>query len=189
MLRDLDTKTNEINSIQIMPDRDYGWVWEYAKFRFGLSISDTNKVQDRASSLLKLVFYGFAAFWALFLYFFKERELPLATAFNHRIVFGLAGLCIAASLCIYCLLPVRKLLPYGEEVAIRFINQLPERSPEAQARFGLGLKLCSDFQECSASHKAKVILAAFISLAVSAALLFAGFYSWMLLAQSYGPRP
>lgn len=55
MLKELEDKTNEINKIQIMPGRDYGWVWEYAKFRFNLSITDTSKVQGKASDLLKLV--------------------------------------------------------------------------------------------------------------------------------------
>jgi len=186
MLKELDNKTNEINNIEIMSGRDYGWVWEYAKFRFGLSVSDTSKAQERASDLLKLTFYGFAAFWALFLYFFKERNLPLSVTFNFFIIFGLSGFCLVAGLCIYCLLPARKLLPYGEEVAIRFINQVPEHSPEAQTRFSLGLKMCSDFQEQAAARKSKFILAAFIFLAVSAGLLFAGFCSWMLSAQSYG---
>ena len=166
--------------------RDYGWVWEYAKFRFNQSVSDTNRVQEKANGLFKLVIYGFAAFWALFLYFFKEEGLPVAMAFNHYIKLGLVGLCLSAGVCIYCLLPVRKLLPYGEEVAIRFINENPQASPQAQGRFGLGLKLCSDFQEQAATRKLEWLLAGFILLAVSLGLLFSGFYFWSLLTQSYG---
>ena|ERR1700680_1536702 len=112
-----------------------------------------SRAQEKASGLLKLVMGGFAAFWALFVNFFKGSSVPLALAFNHRILLGLGGLVLSAGLCIYCLLPVRKLLLYGEDVAIRFINQTPEISPQAQTRFGLGLKLCSDFSRTGSYAK------------------------------------
>jgi len=186
MHREVENKAKEINEIPILDNRNYSWVWEYAQFRFNQSMSDMSKAQEKASGLLKLVIYGFTAFWALFVYFFKEGKVPLMVAFNHRIVLGLVGLCLSAGLCIYCLLPVRKLLLYGEEVAIRFINQSPENSPQAQGRFGLGLKLCSDFQERAATRKFQYVFVGFILLTVSLGLLFSGFYSWMLLTQTYG---
>jgi hypothetical protein len=186
MLDEVESKAKEINAIPILDNRDYDWVWEYAKFRFNQTISDVDKVEKKAGDLLKFVIYGFGAFWALFVYFVKGSCLPLAQAFNLKIVLGLASLCLSAASSVYCLLPVRKLLLYGEEVAIRFINENPESSPQAQGRFGLGLKLCSDFQEQAATGKSWCVLAGFIFLVVSFGLLFSGFYSWMLLSQSYG---
>jgi hypothetical protein len=186
MRKDVEDKANEINKIQIFEGRHYEWVWEYAKFRFNQSIDDMNRAQEKASSLLKLVILGFAAFWTLFVYFFKDSKVPLAAAFNYHILLGLGGLMLSAAICIYCLLPVRQLLLYGEDVAIRFINETPELSPVARTRFALGLKLCSDFQERRATRKFEFVFVGFILLVCSLGLLFSGFYHWMLLSQSCG---
>jgi hypothetical protein len=180
MWDELESKTNEINMMQILSDRDYGWVWEYSKFRFNQTMSDVNRAEEKAGSLLKFVIYGFGAFWALFAYFVTGHHLTTTAVFNCRIVLGLVGLCVSAALGIYCLLPVKKLLLYGEEVAIRFINEQPEGSLRPLCKFGLCLKLCSDFQEQAATRKSRCVLAGFIFLAVSLGLLFSGFYSWML---------
>jgi hypothetical protein len=186
MRKKVKEKANEINEIQILDGRDYRWVWDYAQFRFSQTSSDVYKAEEKAGSLLKFVIYGFGAFWALFVYFIAEHHITPAAAFNGHIVLGLLCLCVSAALGIYCLVPTRKLLLYGEEVAIRFINACEGTSPEAQGRFGLGLKLCSDFQEQAATRKSLCVLFGFIFLVASFGLLFSGFYSWMLLPQSYG---
>ena len=49
MRAEVESKANVINNIEICEDRDYGWVWEYAKFRFDQSTSDTNRAQEKAS--------------------------------------------------------------------------------------------------------------------------------------------
>src|ERR1039457_4134705 len=178
-MKELEKRTREINSIEIMSGRDYAWVWEYAKFRFNQSLSDLNRVQDKATTLIKYVIGSFGLFWALFVYFTKNSPLPLQSPANLPVFLGLTSLVIAIALGGYCLLPVRTILPYGEEVAIRFINENPERSHAPQARFGLGLKLCSDFQEQYATRKSWCVLIGFLFLAVSLVSLFLGFYSWM----------
>jgi hypothetical protein len=182
----LEIGTREINSIQIRSDRDYGWVWEYAQFRFNQSISDLRRTEDKASTLIKYVISVFGLFWVLFVYFGKGGSLTLENTFNYRIVFGLVCLLLSAAFATYCLLPVRTILPHGEEVAIRFINENPEASHRPQGRFGLGLKLCSDFQEQAATRKSWCVLMGFVFLAASLGLLFSGFYLWLLSVPPYG---
>jgi hypothetical protein len=184
MSKKLESQIEEINSVQILGDRDYDWVWEYAQFRFTQSILDMNKTEEKAGNLLKFVVNAFVAFWALLMYFTKGSTLPLGSAFNLRIVAGLSCLCVSAALGIYCLLPVRKLLPFGEEVAIRFVNDNAESSRRPRGRFGLGLKLCSDTQELATTTKSWCVLIGFIFLVVSVGLLFAGLYSRLLLSHS-----
>jgi hypothetical protein len=181
MLKTVESSIQEINAISILSDRDYGWVWEYAKLRFDHSVSDMDRADKKANSLIKLAVSGLGAFWALLVYFIKESSLLPASAFNLCIVLGLACLFLSGISCICCLLPVRRLLPCGEELAIQFINENPEASRRPQGRFGLGLKACSDFQERAATKKSWWVLTGFILLVVSFALLSFGVYSWMLL--------
>ena len=181
MPKDVESSIEEINAIPILNDRDYGWVWEYALFRFNHSVSDMNRADEKANSLIKFAISGLGAFWALLVYFIKESSLPPAGAFNLCIVLGLACLFLSGASCICCLLPVKRLLPCGEELAIQFINENPESSRRPQGRFELGLKACSDFQERAATEKSWWVLTGFILLMVSFALLSFGVYSWMLL--------
>jgi hypothetical protein len=181
MSNKLDAKVKEVNEIQILTDRDYDWIWDYAQFRFNQGISDINKAEEKAGDLLKLVIYGFGAFWALFVYSVKEHNLPLGGAFNLCVLMGLAGLCLSAFFVMLCLIPGKRMILGGEELAIQFINENPETSRRPKGRFALYLKICSDFQARSATWKSWFVLISFIFLVVSLVLLFSGFYSWMLL--------
>lgn len=187
--KDLADKTAEINSVELHGDRDYAWVWDYAQFRFKQSLSDLHRAEDKATALIKYAISGFGLFWALFVYFAKNYPLAAGDMFNFRIVLGLIALSLSVAFGGYCLLPVRTILPYGEEVAIRFINEDAMKSARPQCRFGLGLKLCSDFREEAATRKFWCVLVGFIALVFALILIFAGFYSWMTLSLSCGLSP
>src|SRR5437763_1860909 len=79
----------DINEIEVPKDKDYGWLWEYSKFRFSQSSSGVKAAEDKAASLLKFTVSLAGALWLVFTYLLREFKPSPAVAFNAWLITGL----------------------------------------------------------------------------------------------------
>jgi hypothetical protein len=162
-----------INAIEVPKDRDYGWLWEYSKFRYSQSISSVKASEDKASSLLKFTLSLAGALWLVFTYLSRESKADLTP--NGWIIAGLVALTLAFACPVLALLPKKRLRPFREQTAMRFIRDNEKDSSRPQGRFVLGLMMCSDFSDKAITRTSYLVVAGTALTIISIALFIYGF--------------
>src|SRR5882724_11107049 len=103
-----------VNAIEVSKDKDYGWLWEYSKFRFSQSASSVKAAEDKAASLLKFTLSLAGALWLVFTYLLREFRPTLEVAFNPWLITGLLLLFGALTCSVFALIPTKRLRPLRE---------------------------------------------------------------------------
>jgi len=168
----------DISAIPLYGDKDYGWVWEYARFRFATSASNVRTAEEKAGWLLKLVLSAIAAAWVLFLYLVTQLSLKPSDVLNHWIFLGGAFTASAAASALVGLVPKKRLALFREAVAVRFVNEAQaENAKEPMGRFALGLMKCSDRCDRYTVWKSYCVLLGLVLLAIAISLFTVGFFA------------
>jgi hypothetical protein len=166
---------DDINKIEVIESKDYGWVWEYAKFRFINSNTGVKVVEEKAKSLLNLIFAVAAGYWALFIYL-GGRSNKLNGA-RWYLVVGVLLVLTSAICALVAIWPRDFRLPFRENVAIRFVNRdKSEKGNKAMGRFALGLMTRTDDNERIMNGKSRWTIAGLVLLLGSAVLFSVGFW-------------
>lgn len=125
----------KMNAFDPVEGRRYGWILDYAKFRFEWVFDKTRYVEEKGQGLLKLIVTLSAGAWAL-LSFLRSTGKPLEPACE---ILGLAGLAFLLASG-YCALkistPADHVYPRGEDRAIDYANCFAEQEG-AMGRFSL----------------------------------------------------
>src|SRR6266700_4562751 len=112
------TRLEAINRIEVKPDRNYGWVWDYTKVRLGHSTANIKAAEGKAESLLKLAISTAGAAWVLLIYSASRLPLSASDATTPLFLWAWVLLGVVAVCALLALLPLRRLAPFKEEVAI-----------------------------------------------------------------------
>jgi hypothetical protein len=167
-----------INSIQILEGRDYGWLWEYSRFRFSHSSAGIKAAEDKGATLLKFTLSLAGAVWIVFTYLVHQLDLIPHVALNCWLIMG-AVLLLCGFICAVCtLIPSKRLEPIREKAAVRFINENDKGSSKPLGRFALGLMLCSDYAESATTHISYLVIAGTVLLLLAFSLFIVGFCSY-----------
>jgi hypothetical protein len=167
-----------INSIQILDDRDYGWLWEYSQFRFSHSSAGIKAAEDKGASLLKFSLSLAGAAWISFTYLVHQLDLIPHVALNCWLITG-GVLLLGGFICAVCtLIPSKRLEPFREKAAVRFINENDKGSSKPLGRFALGLMLCSDYSESATTRISYLVIAGTVLLLLAISLFIVGFCSY-----------
>jgi hypothetical protein len=176
-----------INAIQVSGDKDYGWLWEYSKFRFSHSISGVKAAEDKATSLLKFTLSLAGVIWLAFTYFMRAGQQTQIAVTPSWLIAG--ALLLGAFICaVIALVPSKRLRPFREEVAMRFISENEKDSPKPLGRFALGLMLCSDYSEGEIKRTSSLVLAGTVFLMLAISLFIFGAFSYPIRLPSSDHR-
>ena len=102
-------------------DRDYSWVWEYAKFRFEWACSNGRYIEDKAINLFKFLMAIAAGFGASVSFLVAQKAV--LTPWSYR--FGLSALLawIISAISLFITFdPSDHLYPVEEEAALMCID-------------------------------------------------------------------
>lgn len=169
---------DRINNVEVLGDKDYDWVWDYAKFRFGYSTSAANGAEEKAESLLKFSLSVAGAFWVLFIYLATQLSMKPRDIVNGWLVCGLVFIGFSALSALVAIFPITRRALFREDAAIRFVNAADtENAKEPIGRFAVGLMLCSDSYQWVARFKSYCVATGLVFLVAAASLITFGFYS------------
>lgn len=173
-----------VNAIEVPKDKDYGWLWEYSRFRFSQSASSVKAAEEKAASLLTFTLSLAGALWLVFTYLIREFRPTLEVAFNWRLIIGLLLLFGAFACSVIALIPTKRLRPLRESTAMRFIRDNEKDSSRPLGRFALGLMMCSDLSDAAITRTSYLVIAGTGLLMLAICMFIVGFYSY----QTQSPR-
>jgi hypothetical protein len=167
-----------VNAIEVSEGKDYGWLWEYSKFRFSQSSSSVKAAEDKAASLLKFTLSLSGALWLVFTYLLREFKPAPEVAFNPWLISGLLLLFGAFACSVFALIPTKRLRPFREQIAMRFIRDNEKDSSRPLGRFALGLMMCSDFHDRAITRTSYLVIWGTGMLMLAICTFIVGFYSY-----------
>jgi hypothetical protein len=165
---------DSINLIEVQQDKDYTWLWEYSKFRYSQSTSAVKSAEDKAASLLKFTLSLAGALWLVFTYISRESQPDITS--NWWLIAGLLSLVVAFACSVLALLPKKRLRPFREQTAMRFIRDTTK--VHQGRRFVLGMMMCSDFSDKAITRTSYLVVGGTALTIVAIALFIFGFSSY-----------
>ncbi len=117
----------QIKKFEPVPERNYDWIWEYAKFRFDWSMEKTRYVEEKGTALLKLVFAITAALWVLFGGVLRSTDhISIFTL----LLIAVGGFCLILSggYALRASGPAEHVYPKSEEEAVGYANFYHEQT-------------------------------------------------------------
>lgn len=160
---------NKTNEYIPTKGRDYGWVWEYAQFRFSIASSARATIEAKSLEVLKFVSVIAAGAWAVF-EFATAKGRAAGWPARDSLLLASIFLLLAGGLALAAFGPAEHIWPVQEDKALGFADMyLDER--EAKAKISLALAASSAHEVDLVSKKGKRLRCALISL-ILAALFF-----------------
>jgi len=134
-------------------DRDYSWVWEYAKFRFDWACSNGRYIEDKAMNLFKFLLAIAAGFGAAISFLVSQKVVLTPWSYGFGILALLALLASGVGLLI-TFDPSDHLYPIEEEAALMCIDA---HSPDedCHANMSLAMTASTEFERQASNKKAK----------------------------------
>jgi len=135
---------SKANAYKPKEGTDYGWVWDYAKFRFAWAADRARGVDNKALEFIKLIAIAFAGFWPTI------KLLSPASPHHPRvtlifIVLSYAFLALAGAFALWSYFPKKRMVPVTEEAALVCADNY-KNSAEAVAKFCQTLSASTEFQ-------------------------------------------
>lgn len=126
------------------PDRDYTWVWEYAKTRMAWAKERIPDNEKKALETIKLITASAGAAWAILVFFrINPTDLSIAAKIGMGLSFGLLLVSVGFALAAY--LPSKRLLPVSEDAALRCADYY-STSSESMAKFAQTLSSAIEYE-------------------------------------------
>lgn len=126
------------------PDRDYTWVWEYAKTRMAWAKERIPDNERKALETIKLITASAGAAWAI-LVFFKINPTDLSLAVKIGMGFSFLLLLVSIGFALAAYLPSKRLLPVSEDAALRCADHY-STSSESMAKFSQTLSSAIEYE-------------------------------------------
>lgn len=132
---------------------NYGWVFEYAKFRLQFAYGHARYMDEKAMSLLKLVLGVSAAISAIS----GLVGLKFDAIGEIFVGLGILALIVSGIYCLRAFNPTERFYPLGEDVALRFMDSASSEG-EALAGFSLATADSTEHENQVVSTKGYFIL-------------------------------
>jgi hypothetical protein len=130
---------------------NYGWVWDYAKFRFEWACGNGRYVEDKAMSLFKFLL-TIVAFIGASISFLVAQHVTLTSASYVCGLLTVGTLALAAVCLLKTFDPADHLYPVEEEAALLCSSNAKE---DGRANMSLAMTASIEFERTSISGKAK----------------------------------
>jgi hypothetical protein len=174
------------NDYRAKPDKEYRWVWDYARFRFEFTFDNGRRIEEKALALLKFVVAVAAGSWAVFEFLASQGVRATGT---EKWLFAGAIIClvVAAGCALKVYQPVQHIVPLTEEVALQAVDERPN-AEAALAAFSLTLAAATEGESELNTERSRYLRFGVVS-ALIAALLFICALSLGVFQKKSPPSP
>lgn len=134
------------------PDRDYSWVWDYAKFRFEWACKNSRYLEEKAITLFKFDLAIAGGFGAVISFLISQR-LGLAFPCFALGILALLALTASAVALLMTFDPQDHLYPIEEEAALQCMAA-HETNEDCRANLSLTMTASIEFERSASNKKA-----------------------------------
>jgi hypothetical protein len=153
---------------QPKPGRKYDWVWDYAKFRFGLASDNQRYIENKIVTTFKLLLAVLAGYGTVFSFFVSQHVTLSKSAYGLGMA-SIVALVLSAVLLWKGFNPLDHLYPIKEEAALWCIDDHDEQQ-DCRANMSLAMTATIEVERQAASVKARWLTYGCWALGLSALL-------------------
>jgi hypothetical protein len=148
--------------------RDYGWVWDYSKFRLQLACGNQRYIEEKVITAFKLLLVILAGYGTVFSYFVSQKVILSVPSYLCGIG-SVIVLIVAAVLMWHGFNPLDHLYPIKEEAALVCIDD-HNSDQDCRANMSLAMTASIEVERRAIDEKAKWLKRGCVTLGVSVLL-------------------
>ena len=177
------------DNYQPKPGAKYGWVWDYAKFRFEWACEKSRYIDEKSITVLKLLLALCSGIGAVLAFLISNRiQLQWPTyAFS---LIAIVCLCLSGRRALRAFRPENHLYPINEEAALEYTDR-NEVDADPMGNISLTLSASTEFERETTERKSRCLQRAIVYASWSIVLFILALFVELVLktAQSSHGHP